>query len=173
MGSMHTPPAGTPGSGPFARFRQDHAAVRQRLDTLEAWLHGGADAAPLRPAIEHLERQFATHMAAEDAVLFPAVREAFPASRETLAQLAADHAEMRSMLKLLAARAGESSDGDEQLRVVARDLVDLLRLHVQREETAVFDVATRALPPEALAALAARMSAYAGPGEAGGPAGGA
>jgi hemerythrin-like domain-containing protein len=42
--------------------------------------------------------------------------------------------------------------------VQLRDFVDLLRIHIRKEEVVVFRVAERALAPDAVAALAARMT---------------
>ncbi len=156
------------GFGPFAQFRLDHAAVRERLDVLDAWLARGSGAPAsdaLPELVGHLHRQFATHMAAEDAVLFPAVADAFPACRGTLAQLQADHAELRSMLAAIARWAPEASGADPggHARVALRDFIDLLRLHIHREEVAVFDVATRALSPAEIEALATRLGEFLDP----------
>jgi hemerythrin-like domain-containing protein len=160
---MSTAPPISPNPDPFARFRRDHAGVRERLDLLDARLAADEDApAPeLGELVAHLERQFATHMAAEESILFPAVAETFPAARATLAMLALDHAELRSMLAAIAALAiAPGADAAESLRVELRDFVDLLRLHVHREEIAVFDVAMRALSGGELAALAQRLHAF-------------
>lgn len=40
---------------------------------------------------------------------------------------------------------------DEQIQVVLRDFIDLLRLHIHREESAVFDVISRVLALHKLA----------------------
>ena len=86
-------------------------------------------------------------MAAEERVLYPAVGAAFPPGRLTLEALGNDHVELRLMLATLcrALDAPRCPGRDEQLQVVLRDFVDLLRLHIQREESAVFEVASRVL----------------------------
>lgn len=151
------------GPDPFARFRQDHALVLARIDDLEQqWLLPASprhDAA-LRAPLALLEHQFATHMAAEDGVLYPAIQGAFPTGRATLEALRADHAELRLMLETLLQGVGApaSAARDEQLQVVLRDFVDLLRLHIHREESAVFDVASRVLSITEAAALALRIA---------------
>ncbi len=169
-GSVSTAPAHPSDPGPFARFRADHQAVLVRLEAMEARLAPGALAErandeELRDLVRLLERQFATHMAAEDALLFPAVAEAFPAAGGTLAQLQADHVELRLMLATLARWAwrGDAGVPVEQVLVALRDFVDLLRLHIHREEIAVFDVATRALSPAEIEGLASKLDVFLGP----------
>jgi hemerythrin-like domain-containing protein len=168
MRRMSHEPESPPASGPFDRFRHDHADVHAWLDALERWqagVHAGT-ASPLPPeAVSQLERRFESHMAAEDAVLFPALADAFPASRPTLRQLESDHAELHAMLRVLAAcvRGEPDANAVEQAAVAARDFVDLLRLHIRREEVAVFDVATRALGRAEIEALTARLDARVAP----------
>jgi hemerythrin-like domain-containing protein len=154
-----------PEPSPFARFRAEHAAVRERLGALETWLDApdtASAASPVPGLVAHLGRQFATHMAAEDAVLFPALALAFPAGRGALAELAADHVELRSTLAVIAelAAATPGTHDDERLRVELRDFIDLLRLHIHREEVAVFDVAARAVAPAELSMLTHRLTAF-------------
>jgi hemerythrin-like domain-containing protein len=151
------------GHGPFARFRRDHRRVLAQLDALE---QGAADRdrrapldAPLREMLDHLARQFATHMTAEDTVLYPALAEAFPESRATLAPLRREHRELRLMLASLA-DAFALAPGparDEQLQVQSWDFVQLLRIHVLKEEHSVFDLAERVLRPHEVRDLVERL----------------
>ncbi len=149
---------------PFGQFRRDHARVLAQADQLELRFLA-ATAAPeealLREAVEHLQRQFVTHMTAEDAVLYPAIQLAFPSGRSTLEALREDHAELRLMLASTSRwlALDRSPERDEQLRVVLRDLIDLLRLHIHREESAVFDVASRVLSDDEAGHLAKAVSA--------------
>lgn len=150
---------------PFLAFRHDHAAVLARLERLEreAVADGGRPAeGALRELVEYLERQFGTHMAAEDRVLYPALRTAFPEARGTLEPLLADHAELRQMRAALARLLdGQAAPArDEQVAVLARDLADLLRLHIRREESVVLDVAARVLNHDELSAMAVGLAAW-------------
>ena len=160
---------GHPNAGdPFAAFRGDHARVLERLAALDAGVLGASgplDVAPLRDLVAHLERQFATHMAAEDRVLFPALSAAFPEARGTLEPLVEEHAEMRQMLVSLRRLLDQSPDAarDEQLLVLARDLSDLLRLHIRKEESVVLDVAARVLSRAELDAMAAGLESFRNP----------
>ncbi len=143
---------------PFAVFRRDHDRVLGRLARLETEFRSGRvplDDGLLNELVAHLERQFATHMAAEDSVLYPALRAAFPGAASTIDPLLADHAELRAMLSALAEQLSRPRERarDEQVEVLVRDLSDLLRLHIHREESVVFDVAARVLSRAEIAAL--------------------
>lgn len=162
---VSTTPDPVAAGDPFAPFRRDHARLLARLDDLERRVLSGAaelDEGALRELVAVLERQFATHMAAEDAVLFPALDDAFPVLGATLEPLRQDHLELRLMLATLSEQLSRpvSASRAEQLVVLARDLTDLLRLHIHREEAAVFDVAQRALTPEETTALVGRLAPY-------------
>ncbi len=149
---------------PFGQFRRDHARVLAQADQLERQVLA-ATAAPdetlLGETVELLRRQFATHMTAEETVLYPAIQLAFPSGRSTLEALREDHIELRLMLATISRLldASRSPERDEQVQVVLRDLVDLLRLHIHREESAVFDVASRVLSDNEAGELAKRIRA--------------
>lgn len=149
-------------------MRGDHQRALEQLATLE--LAGAeSDSAgriseqsrdAMRAVVRVLEGQFDTHMAAEDEVLFPALTRALPHALGQIEQLGVEHEELRSMLGSLG-RLLDSPHGrvrDEQVVVQARDLVDLLRIHIRKEESAVFGVAERVLEPRMLEALADRMN---------------
>ncbi len=107
-----------------------------------------------------LEVQFASHMAAEDEVLYPALLGAIPAASGSIEPLFAEHAELRQMLARLAATLDEpaTAERSEQIRVQVRDLADLLRLHIRKEESLVFRLAPQLLAPGEIAAVSARLS---------------
>ncbi len=152
----------------FDRMRSDHHQVLQRLVPLEAVAteaerrkHGRNWPGPeVQETLKHLERQFASHMAAEDEVLFPALLEALPQTRLSIEPLQADHAELRTMLERIRETLEEapSAERDEQIGVQLHDFVDLLRIHIRKEEAVVISVAERVLRPREVEALAARMS---------------
>lgn len=114
---------------------------------------------PLRDLVHHFEPLFETHMRAEDESLFPALECALPETAASLQGLRDDHRALRGLLASLAMRLEQPRHGvrDEQLRVLARDFIDLLRLHVRREEGIVFTVASRVLSEDELATLAGRL----------------
>jgi hemerythrin-like domain-containing protein len=113
-----------------------------------------------------LERQFATHMAGEDKVLFPELESVLPEAETALRPLRAEHEELRAMLrrlqKTLKARPGKTRD--ERISVETRDLVDLLRIHVRKEEAIVLSVAEQVLTPREVEALDARIRFFLEPG---------
>jgi hemerythrin-like domain-containing protein len=162
-------PAMSAGISVFEPFRADHVRVLAQLDALEESVGSGG---PLAPAAEHelretldlLHRQFATHVTVEERVLYPALVEAFPGAGPSLEPLQAEHTEMRAMVLRLAGvlEQAPSRARDEQLVVQARDLVDLLRLHIRKEELAVFNVAARVLTAPELAKLAERVAGHRG-----------
>lgn len=158
---MSTRPTASEGESPFHWFRADHARVLERIADLDARMEFGGplDEVSLHAIVAHLQHQFATHMAAEDAQLFPVLDAALPESRGALAPLRAEHGELRDMLAALTGQLREPRTvrRDEQIRVVARDFTDLLRLHLRKEESFVFDVALRVLSRAELDALAQRV----------------
>jgi hemerythrin-like domain-containing protein len=99
-------------------------------------------------------------MAAEDEVLYPALMEALPETRGSIEPLRADHGVLRMMLAdlegTLQQKPGKAKD--EEMAVQIRDLVDLLRIHIRKEEAVVIGVAERVLRPAEVKALAARMA---------------
>jgi hypothetical protein len=115
----------------FHRFYEDHAVVLAQLDDLERFLERGAG----RPL---------------EAGAWRAVR--------TLLELL-ERLELRQMLGDLVAclelPAGPARD--ERVRIELRDFVDLLRLHIAKEESAVFSVAARALTAAELEAISAGL----------------
>lgn len=148
---------------PFERLRADHRRVLDETAAIEAAVSGLGPAARLTPSAEAglrallalLEHQFATHMRAEDERVFPALVAALPEARDSVRPLVAEHRELRSMLAaltdLLAALPGASRD--EQVAVQVRDLADLLRIHIRKEEAVVLGVAERVLSPAEIARL--------------------
>jgi hemerythrin-like domain-containing protein len=153
----------SPASAPFSRFRRDHRRVLTQLDALERDASGTGRRAPREPHVRNLldllGRQFATHMTAEDTVLYPALAVAFPEARATLAPLRLEHRELRLMLAALAdAFALEPGPArDEQLQVQTWDFVHLLRIHIRKEEHSVFDLAERVLRPHEVRDLVERL----------------
>ena len=137
-----------------------------RLETLEAALHHSPTralrAAPLRALLAHLESQFATHMAAEEAVLYPVLQHAFPEAGASLRPLQQEHEELRTMLTSLVGtlRRPPTASRDEQVVVQVKDFADLLRLHIRKEESLVFDLSERVLDARRLRGLARRLAPF-------------
>lgn len=151
----------------FERMRADHRYVLREISILDRAARlsqareEGADW-PGDPAIRVLDmlaKQFETHMAAEDEILFPALAETLPQAQVSIEPLRADHEALRRMLQALKRRIKEPAGKarDEQIGVELRDFVDLLRIHIRKEEAVVIGVAERMLQPREVEALAARM----------------
>jgi hemerythrin-like domain-containing protein len=166
-------------SGIFQALRADHRRVMENLDAIEARIadgraHASGDPETRRPTLSndvlerireftaHLARQFDTHLAAEDEVLYPALEQRLENGAALIAPLHVEHVELRAMLETLAATlAAPANDArDEQIAVQVRDLVDLLRIHIRKEETLVFGVAERIIRPCDLAELEARRASW-------------
>jgi hemerythrin-like domain-containing protein len=164
----------------FEQMRSDHRRVLDRVASLEAVMlgaggrRGGPEAeTELRETFLLMRQQFATHMAAEDEVLFPSLVETLPQARPSVAPLEAEHLELRAMLSRLESTLAEPPrpDRDEQVAVQLRDFIDLLRIHIRKEEALVISVAERVLRPREVQALAARMSQGPRTERGGGPRG--
>lgn len=150
-------------ASPFARLRRDHRRVLARLSAMEATAPGRRVLeSPLRRHLVTLARQFDTHMAAEEAVLYPALASAFPEARGTLAPLHEEHADLRAMLSSLGSSLDQPAgrERDVQIAIQVRDFVDLLRVHIRKEESVVFDVSERVLKARELRGLARRLAPF-------------
>lgn len=161
------------GAGGFERLRSDHRRVLDETAAIEAWVTGlglpgrltPAAEAGLRTLLELLQRQFATHMRAEDECVFPALMAALPEARDSVRPLQAEHRELRSMLDALFERlaGAPGPERDEQVAVQVHDLADLLRIHIRKEEAVVLGVAERVLSPAEIARLDAGCADEASP----------
>lgn len=152
----------------FDRMRRDHQHVLERVTALErgslrTGRGAGTDAEWDRTILDltaMLERQFSTHMAGEDRVLFPELEPVLPRGEAALAPLRAEHEELRAMLDRLqkTLRRRPNPARDEEIIIQIRDLIDLLRLHIRKEEI-VLGVAERVLTPLEIEALETRVRA--------------
>ena len=153
----------------FEPFRADHRQLLVWLDEIETVIQVSGPygispltAAALNELVDFVEAQFATHMRAEEEVLYPSLEELFPEAAPSLTPLRAQHGELRTMLMRLRAVLGEppSAGRDEQISVQVRDFVDLLRIHIHNEEAAVFGVAARVLTPASIERIEASVAAH-------------
>ncbi|HET9326320.1 MAG TPA: hemerythrin domain-containing protein [Candidatus Eisenbacteria bacterium] len=149
---------------PFDRFRRDHLRVLTRLTAIEEATGRGrpVDETRLRRHLDGLGRQFDTHMAAEESVFYPVLARTLPATESSLRPLNDEHTDLREMLAALRVTLGRprSPERDVQIGIQARDLVDLLRAHIRKEEVVVFDVSERVLRPGELRGLHRRLKSF-------------
>jgi hypothetical protein len=112
----------------------------------------------MRALLAALERQLAAPTGAADATGFPALERQLDDSRERLAALHEDHEELKAMLAELAATLERPAgpERDEQVAVQARDLADLLAIHIRKEEALAFGLAGCGRQPRDPAEPAAR-----------------
>lgn len=148
----------------FDRFRSDHVQVLERIDALERAIGKGPRRAPdersMREWVTLLEAQFATHMRDEEEILYPALAESVPETAAGLAGLGAEHRELRQMLASLRATLDRDPGParDEQIVVQLGDFIDLLRIHVRKEEASIFTIAARVLDSAEILALSRRLA---------------
>ena len=90
----------------------------------------------LRRLVAWCDRELAPHMDLEDRVLFPALERDLLNHHVTLEPLRQEHVDLRLLLSDLVQLLDQPAGGwrDERLGVQWRDLVELLRLHVRKEE---------------------------------------
>jgi len=149
----------------IAQMKGDHERVLSEIAALEKALGSRESVSPevlaeIPRLLELLERQFRTHMVAEDEILYPALIRVLPAAAGSVEPLHGEHAELRLMLERLRASFAEpaSESRDEEVAVQVHDLADLLRIHLRKEESLVFGVAARLLGEDVIAAVLARMT---------------
>jgi hemerythrin-like domain-containing protein len=139
-------------AGPFAGLRAEHTRALDALRKLECTLgdtsHRGRDERPVHAVVGYLVGPLRVHLAVEERVVFPALIKNLPELALTLESLRKEHAVIRDIsesLGELLARPG-TPRRDEQLLVQGRDLADLIRLHLRKEERAALDWSERVLP---------------------------
>jgi hemerythrin-like domain-containing protein len=151
----------------FRHLRDDHARMLSELDVLAVLAHAGTRGPraidELRGLVVLLESECAAHMRTEEEALFPALAGTLPEAVKSVEPLRAEHDELKDMLATLAGvLAGPANDArDEQIAVQAKDLVDLFRIHVRKEEALIFRMAERVLPEATLQHLADRLLVHA------------
>ena len=153
----------------FRHLREDHDRILSELGVLaelaQAPTPNAREIDQLRGLVVLLEHECAGHMRAEEQALFPALAESewMADASKSIDPLQAEHAELKDMLaELGGVLAGpESRERNEQIAVQAKDLVDLFRIHVRKEESLIFRMAERVLPEATLQHLAERLLVHA------------
>ncbi len=137
---------------PLLRFEEEHRHALRELDVLEHAidaLENGKHAEPLLEAVADVHAFLNTtvkeHNENEEAALFPHLGEEAPTGL---------FIEEHTALRDLERRLGEALCADDPVEAVcepARDIVSLLRAHIQREDEVLFPMARARLGPEGLA----------------------
>ena len=151
-------------------LRQDHAHLRAVLERVDAFLVRRASALATRrtvaaftdepsagasPLALELAARLGTHLTTESDAecllrgLLDRDGAADAASRGAMGALRGEHDELRSMLAALV-RTLDGAAGarrDEQLAVQLRDLVDLVRIHVRKEDVLILAASQTTMQP--------------------------
>lgn len=144
----------------LATLSRQHQEVLERLDTLERQLNGGADA-DLEAFASYLHADVVQHFALEEEALFPILGRHLSPAQGPLAVMNAEHADFRALLNQLteAIRAADAA----QQRQCGQDLIDLLRVHIAKEDQVLFPMAMRLLNPTEQSEVDARAAALQTP----------
>ena len=134
-----------------------HQDVLARLDEMERAL-GGGESVALAPFASYLVQEVAHHFEIEEQALFPLLGRHLSSEQGPLAVMNAEHASFRELLQRL--RDGLDSGRAEQAQECARDIIDLLRAHIVKEDHVLFPMAARLLSPEELQEVDARAMAF-------------
>jgi len=134
---------------------QQHQDVLERLSAAA----GGRELTSneLADLIGYLEGEVLPHFDLEERALFPVLARHIGDTQGPLAVMNAEHLMFRQLLASLtaAAQAGE----EEQQRVCAHDLAELLRGHIAKEDGVLFPLALQLLSPEEIGEVDAAMGA--------------
>jgi hemerythrin superfamily protein len=130
---------------------QDHREIGQLLEQLDA----ATDPDGLRLLYLRLVGLLSAHEAAEEQVLFPAFRSAFPASGQQATDRVAEHEEVNELLTGMNGLAADSLGFDKRTSAV----IVQLQNHFEDEEQSVFSYLQTALSHDQLMAMAGRIEA--------------
>ena len=145
-------------SATIDKLGQDHQHVLAQLSAVEHRLAETADA-PAEFAA-YLDREVLEHFAVEEEALFPILARHLPPAGGPLAVMNAEHEEFRSLLAALraAVRAGDAEQG----RGCARELIELLRGHIAKEDRILFPMAMQMLSGDEQREVDARAAQQGG-----------
>ncbi|MET7465283.1 hemerythrin domain-containing protein [Nonomuraea sp. NPDC005501] len=129
----------------------DHREVEQMFAELETMI--GAIGERPQTLAEQVVIELVRHSVAEEAYLYPAVREHVPGGDELADKEIAEHAEAEKTMK----RLERLEPGDDDFWPVLEELMREIRHHIQDEEGDLFPRLRAACPPEALTELGAKV----------------
>ncbi len=144
---------------PFQRFEEEHAEALRELQRLEhaamALENGERPSSYLRIVREvhtFLSTAVRTHNENEERALFGLLGEDAP-----VALFEEEHRMLRTMEHDLG-RALDGRDPVQDIPPIARELIGILRAHIEREDQVLFPMARALLGPEGTAVVARRLA---------------
>jgi hemerythrin superfamily protein len=124
-------------------------AQHRTIDGLFEAIHQETRRRRLTSLVSRLAEELIAHLAAEEAVFYPAMRRVLDDGPETSDRGCNEHLQLRVELR----RVLEASIGDESFAQRMAGMRELFQLHVHREEGELFPRLARALSPSRLQAL--------------------
>jgi hemerythrin-like domain-containing protein len=144
----------------IATLGNQHQDVLARLGAVESDLTDSSREPDLAAFAAYLEREVASHFVVEEQALFPILARHLSLHQGPLAVMNAEHAAFRDLLRELCAAV---RDGNPiRQRRCASELIELLRVHIAKEDNILFPMASRILGPEELREVDARAQSLAG-----------
>lgn len=163
------PPRTSDDLDPFARLHNTHTRIEERLAELSGAAadlgDGGkryAAQQTVRDVVGFLARAGRKHVDDEEQTLFPRLR-AEASLQPLLVALEAEHGAHNALEQALRSLVdgwgdeGPDAAGERQVVVLARQLSDVYRAHIKREEDELFPAARAVLAPQVLAAMGQEM----------------
>lgn len=123
----------------------EHQAVLAQLAAVEDQLANADAGAALASFLAYLQDDVLLHFSVEEHALFPMLERYFGHGGGPLAVMNAEHASFRELLSDL--RAAVLAADLSQQRACAQDLIELLRVHIAKEDNILFPMAARVLNP--------------------------
>lgn len=123
-----------------------HQEVLQELRKVESLLGDAAQHQAVAQFAAFLEGDVLAHFGIEEQALFPVLGRHLPPSGGPLAVMNAEHESFRDLLHGLGS-AVRDGDGERE-RACARNIIDLLRAHIAKEDNVLFPMAMRLLSPD-------------------------
>jgi hemerythrin-like domain-containing protein len=164
---------------PFARLENTHRRIEERLATLERAASELDTVERMRAlddvydVVRFFSRAAARHHEDEEISLFPRLARLACATElaPLLAALEAEHrahdavyAELSALVASFPSDVGPERSDEVRLATLARQLSEVYRAHIDREERELFPAARRALDEAACAEMASEMEARRGGG---------
>jgi hemerythrin-like domain-containing protein len=130
-----------------------HREVLARLEEVESKMGGES----VDGFAAYLSDEVAYHFRLEEEALFPILGRHLGTEAGPLAVMNAEHEEFRALLARLQSSMGAGQIGEQE--ACARELIELLRAHIAKEDGVLFPMAERLLSPTERAELASRAAA--------------